>query len=415
MPSQKRVKDNENQETFQKSLEFLDSLHFQGVKLGLDNTVRMLEKVNNPHTRLKAVHVGGTNGKGSISAMLVSALRKSGLKTGFYSSPHLLSIRERIRIDGTAVSKKEFASLVFYVKRKTAPLIEQSNGTYPTFFEFLTVMALVHFYREQTDIAIIEVGLGGRLDSTNVIIPSISVISCVQYDHLKPLGSDLHSIAYEKAGIIKEGVPVICGESNPIVREVIHKKAQKTNSDLYNIGEDFDAFKLGFVEEKGQLLQRNQVSWKNRKVEIHCPIVGHHQLKNIAVAYATIMLLIELGIKILPKLAISGFRTASWPGRFHQLNQGLILDAAHNASAVKELVTTLDQLFPGRKWNVLFAVCKDKEWEQMLTDLVRVSKSFVLVSLDFPRTELPKNIEKFLSKKFSSDQNRNVRRFPNWA
>ena len=380
------------------ALSYLKGLYYHGIKLGLENTYRMLQGVHNPHQKIKCIHVGGTNGKGSVSSMLMFALTYSGLTTGLFTSPHLVSIRERFRINGKAILEQEFAELVFFLKEQIQSLFDIRDNQGPTFFEFMTVLAFLYFQRNNVDIAIIEVGMGGRLDSTNVIVPLLSVITEVNYDHTKPLGNNLKDIAREKSGIIKPGVPVICGDRKCEVREVITSYAKTTSSDVYLIGRDFDTISWEHHKKKTNFVQFNRVRWKGRDANIVTSLVGKHQCQNLSIAFATIMILREIGVDFSLKKAIQGFEHTFWPARLQFLPDRIVIDVAHNVSAISELTNTLCQLYPTKKWNVMFAVLSDKDWPAMIKKLMVIAEGFYLVEIPNPRSEPPLKIKDFIVK-----------------
>ena len=276
---------------FEQAVSFLESLYYRGIKLGLQNTYRMLECVGNPHQQLKFIHVGGTNGKGSVCSMLASALSHSGFKTGLYTSPHLISIRERFRINGKSISEDEFAESVFLLQKKIPHLLDRAGNRGPTFFEFITVLAMMYFKKKNVDLAIIEVGMGGRLDSTNVITPVLSIITEIDYDHTKPLGKNIRDIATEKAGIIKTGVPIVCGDRKREVREIIWSCAESRGTEAYLIGREFDTTNYCCKQKGNTFIQDNQIRWMNEEIRIVTPLLGKHQCQNASVAYSSLMIL----------------------------------------------------------------------------------------------------------------------------
>ena len=246
---------------YEDALSLLEGFYYTGVKLGLENTLRMLELVDSPHDKLKFIHVAGTNGKGSVCAMLASALYRSGYRTGLFTSPHLVSIRERFRINGKPIDETEFAKLVFSLYDRTKILFDDPERQQPTFFEFITVLAFLYFRKNCVDVVVVEVGLGGRLDSTNVISPSLSVITTIDIEHTLSLGTSLEEIAVEKGGIIKNGVPVICGDGKVEVQRVITEIATRKNARLYLMNTDFDSVSYRLKRTRSSFLQENIVSW----------------------------------------------------------------------------------------------------------------------------------------------------------
>ena len=389
------------QNLFDSALSFLEGLYFGGIKLGLDTSYRMLRCVNEPHQQLRFVHVGGTNGKGSVCSMLASALTNSGLKTGLYTSPHLVSICERFQINGKPIPETEFAELVFLLRERMKSLFGDFSDLHPTFFEFTTVLAFLYFQREQVDIAVLEVGMGGRLDCTNVVTPLLSIITNVDYDHTKFLGTQLKEIAKEKAGIIKAGVPVICGDWKKEVKEVMSSCAASRNAELYSIGEDFDGLDYQFEKRNIPLTQANQIRWKENKATVATQLLGKHQCQNAAIVYSALMLLQRMDVRFSLHRALKGIEACVWPGRFQILPDNIVVDAAHNVGAINQLVATLSQLYVGAKWSVLFGVLRDKNWQDMLKSLVAIGRHFYLIEVKSPRAESPARICDYIVKHFN--------------
>ena len=382
---------------FSSALSYLEGLYYQGIKLGLRNTYRMLACVNNPHRELRCIHVGGTNGKGSVSSMLATALAYSRLTVGLYTSPHLISIRERLRINGKAISENDFADLVFHLRERIEGLFDEETDRGPTFFEFITVLALLYFKRKDVDLAVIEVGMGGRLDSTNVITPILSVITQVDYDHTKPLGNDLKTIASEKAGIIKQGIPVVCGDPKHEVRGVIDSHAVCKAARVYMIEREFDTIEYNYQNRKTGVVQHNLVRWQNRDINIATSLLGRHQSQNTSIVFAALMVLQEFGLEFSIQKAMEGIENTTWPGRLQILPGGIIVDVAHNLNAVTNTINTVLQLYPGTKWNIMFGVMRDKDWPAMLKKLLVVAKKVYLVEAANRRSESSRCINDYIS------------------
>ena len=223
--------------SYRETVQYLYGLQQHGIKFGLDNITNLLSALHNPHKAFPSVHIAGTNGKGSTSAIIASLLQSAGLRVGLFTSPHLVSFTERIRINGEQITEHDVIQLAEEVRG----VVSRSAGFSPTFFEVVTAMALLYFERKKTDIAVIEVGMGGRLDATNILTPEVSVITNISFDHKEFLGRTLGEIAFEKAGIIKKGIPVVASLQEPEAKAVIEKRAEEEEAELFFYGSDFSA------------------------------------------------------------------------------------------------------------------------------------------------------------------------------
>jgi dihydrofolate synthase/folylpolyglutamate synthase len=270
--------------SYSDTVNYIYNLQKHGIKFGLRNITRLVSILGNPHKSFPSVHVAGTNGKGSTSAFIASLLKISGLKVGLFTSPHLVSFTERIRVNSEEITEHEVMSLTEEIRSKVVDFS-------PTFFEVVTALAFLYFQRKRIDIAVIEVGMGGRLDATNILMPEVSVITCIDYDHREYLGDTLSEIAYEKAGIIKDSIPVVVSSQAPDVLEVIEAKAKEKNSEVYLYGRDFSA-----------VLKREDPSgicfdyFGGDSFDIHdlyLPLIGEHQMQNATVAIKAVELLSE--------------------------------------------------------------------------------------------------------------------------
>ena len=332
--------------TYEESLEYLNWLSIFGVKEGLERINRLIEKLNYPQNYYETIHVAGTNGKGSVSAMLAEILKASGKKVGLFTSPHLESYCERIKINGENISESEFAAQIERVKNCNVEC---------THFEALTAAAFDYFKRRAVDIAVIEVGLGGTLDSTNVITPKVAVITNVALDHENILG-DLENIARNKAGIIKPNVPTVTGATGKPL-EIIREVAQKNNSPLYEV---------------------------TNPVDVKINLRGEYQKINAAVAIKAAQVLGIADEKIL-----IGLEKVKWAGRFEKIGD-VIIDGAHNPHGAKALRQSLDKDFPTGKRNFIFGVLADKNFDEMIKILFRAD-DFVIVTL--PNSERAAQVE----------------------
>ncbi len=327
--------------------------------------------MENPQRQLPAIHVAGTNGKGSVCSLLSAALTSQGLRPGLYTSPHLVSVRERLRIGGEAISEAKFAEIAAGIRADAARLFPAVGPT-PTFFEFLTAMAWRWFAQESAKFAILEVGMGGRLDSTNVCEPAITVITSIGLDHIGALGNTLAEIAAEKAGILKPGVPLVCGVRNPEAREVIMARASELRVPVWQLGEDFAVL----ATEPTDAGQQVQLRLPTGQCTAEIALRGSHQADNTAVAAATLARLAR---------PTTGLERARWPGRLEQLSNTVLLDGAHNMAAMHELVAALPA---NERYVALFATMIDKEWQEMLALLAPH-----LCELRITRAENPRSVD----------------------
>ncbi|AHB12804.1 folylpolyglutamate synthase/dihydrofolate synthase family protein [Dehalococcoides mccartyi] len=307
----------------------------------LRRVVELLMRLRNPHMGIPAVHLAGTKGKGSTAALIASVMSVAGYRTGLYTSPHLLDFRERIRLDGKMISKAHLVRLMASI----SPLVEEMNDhAYLgkiTSFEVMTALAFEFFHRQQAAFQVIETGLGGRLDATNVITPSLSVITPISLDHTEVLGDSLEKISAEKAGIIKQSVPVVSAAQRPEVMAVIRERCCKTQSQLIEVTDGYKAELLGYTAQ-GQSLK---LSGRQAEYRLCLPLLGHYQRQNALTALASLETLVEEGFKISPEDITEGFRRTKWPGRFEVIkgNPLLVIDGAHNQEAVAELLLSLQE------------------------------------------------------------------------
>ncbi len=359
-------------------LKFLYSLQKYGIKFGLSCTENILSKMGNPHLGKNYIHIAGTNGKGSVANFIVSILKEAGYKVGLYTSPHLVRFTERIQINFQEISQKEVIELVNDLNRAIAP--EEP----PTFFEAVTAMALNYFAKKQTDISVIEVGMGGRLDATNIITPLISIITQISYDHQQFLGKSLMEIGYEKAGIIKDGVPVVTGIEHLEVLGLIKSICEERQSKLFCLGKDFVVkIKNGTFEYKGLY---------GDLYDLKISLKGKHQYKNAALALASIELLIKKGWDIKPSHISKGLESVKWPGRLQIISNNplIVLDGAHNPEAMKMLCESLEKEFKHERLIVVLGIMSDKDIKTMLKEIVPKADQVIFTSPKYERSADPR-------------------------
>lgn len=353
---------------FRESLEFLYGLQRFGIKLGLANTRTLLERAGTPQQHFLCVHVAGTNGKGSTAAFLAAILQAAGLRVGLYTSPHLQSFCERIRINGAAISESGIAALTDRLRPLAADLPI-------TFFEFTTVMALCAFADEDVDIAILETGMGGRLDATNAITANLSLITPISLDHQEHLGMTLGAIAAEKAGIIKEGVPVIVSSQGEDVLAGLRRQAAACHAPCLCAGRDFAVT----LNDSGSFDYRDSADHWLR--DLHSGLAGAHQPHNAGVAIAAALCLRQQGLNI-PEAAIrQGIAQVQWPGRLEWWgeNRQILLDGAHNAAGATILAAYLATLnAPALHW--LVGVKNDKNYHAILSAILPLTTRLYAVA-----------------------------------
>jgi len=355
---------------YQDAINILGRIRMFGTKLGLANTRHLLEALGHPERRYAVVHVAGTNGKGSVAALVAAALKAAGHTVGLFTSPHISSFRERMQVGGALVSEAE---VVEHLAR-LLPIIEAMGGrddvTTPTFFEVITAMAADIFAARGCDVAVFEVGLGGRLDATNALPAAVSAITSISMDHAAWLGGTIQEIAGEKAGIVKPGVPVVADALVESAREVVRRVATAKKALLVEVGREI-VVEGRAPDREGQTLA---VRTRRRRYEgLRVGLRGTHQAGNCAVALGVLEVLDEAGIAVPEAAVFGGFRDARWPGRFEVFwgDPPFILDAAANASAAEALRAALDEfLEPDEQVLLVIGVLKDKSFEEICRALV---------------------------------------------
>ncbi len=346
---------------------FFDSLDMFGIRLGLDAVKELAAIAGNPQNSLKFIHIAGTNGKGSTGAMLEKALRSCGMKTGFYSSPHLVDIRERFRINGRCVARDTFA-------RECLALKEACAGKRFSYFEFATVLAMQIFLNAGCDIVIWETGMGGRLDATNIVIPEAAVITNIALDHQGHLGDTVAAIAGEKAGILKPGVPLFHGRLVPEAAAVIYERASELGIRVFPPRESVPA-----ANGNG-----NTFIYDGHTVQLGLP--GKMQRENFRIVYEILKYFApRWGFD--PVQAAASLRDVRWPGRFHHLNSRLIVDGGHNPDGVRAFAEALQENHPGEKFTVVYAAFGDKHAENCLPYLIPFARRFIFTSVGTPGRE----------------------------
>lgn len=342
----------------------------------LDRMFALMESLGNPQANYPVIHVAGTKGKGSTSALCASALRAAGYTVGLYTSPHLEDYVERIQVDGQPISHEELVELVEEIKPHVAKILKLTT------FEITTALGFMAFAKRGVNAAVIEVGLGGRLDATNVVAPKVSVITSLSMDHMAVLGDTLAKIAGEKAGIIKDGVPVVSSPQKPDALEVLERVAREKDAPLTLVGRDVK-FEIVGSSLDGQWIHLTNND-ERKTFDVRLPLLGAHQVVNAAAAYAALK---ASGIKIVDEAVQKGFSQVKWPARFEVARREppVVIDSAHNRESAQRLREALDDYFPNRTVFMVFCSLEDKDISGILEELRPRLESVVATRADHPR------------------------------
>ena len=371
---------------YQQAWDYLDSLQFHKIKLGLDAMRSFMAKVNNPHQRLQTVHVAGTNGKGSVSVTLLTLLTKARYRVGLYTSPHLSSVRERFRIGNSFISEATFARIATQIRE----VLGEEKITY---FEFTTAIAFMWFAEEELDLVVLETGLGGRLDATNIVDPLVSVITNISMDHEAYLGNTISAVAGEKAGIIKRAVPVITAVKTGAGFTELRAASKEKNASLYRYRKDF--YSTINADKSWQWNAVKSLS-NNSYTDLHCSMKGDYQIENASLALATLDLLQKHDFQIDETTVREGLVSVHWPGRLESFSLKradkelhYLLDGAHNPAGVESLVQTLKEDCTYRKLIVIWGAMADKDLQSTLPMVAELADSILLTKPDGERSADP--------------------------
>lgn len=389
MRSQKRDIKREAIDSYLNSFINYERYKYFPKKVNLNDYKNFLEKIGNPQNKLsKSILIAGTNGKGSTAAILSSVLSAAGYSIGLFTSPHLFSYRERIKINGQNITKRAFSQVINTLK----PFLDEPyQKLHRTFFEVLTTVAFVHFEREKTDLNILEVGLGGRKDSTNVVMPLISCITPIGFDHTRTLGRSLSEIAREKCGIIRKGGVVVSSIQHKNAMRVIEHTVRKREALLYTT-ERYIKVKHRTIDEKG-------IKFSYRDEEYFFPFIGRFQIKNLCTALLVIEILIKKGFTVTKRNMQKGLERCIWRGRFDIVSRSplILLDGAHNPSAMREMVKSLKEIFPRKKIIAIFSCLTSKDKRGMARQLEKLTDTIILTKIDAERAaEMPELKRAFL-------------------
>lgn len=346
-------------------------------EFNLDRMRALMAELGNPQTTYPIIHIAGTKGKGSVSALCASALRAAGFKTGLYTSPHLLDYVERIQIYDQPMSRQELVDLVEHVKPAVAGVPKLTT------FEITTAIGLLYFAQRKVDAAVVEVGLGGRLDATNVVMPNVSVITSLSYDHMAVLGNTLTEIAGEKAGIIKPGIPVVSASQKDEALRVLLRVASERDASFTLVGRDLKFLPLQHTLDR-QRLELSAFCDRNSPLEMEIPLLGLHQVENAATAYAALKV---SGLNVPDEAIQKGFADVKWPARFEVIRREppVIFDAAHNRDSFARLRQTLDDYFPDESVYLIFGASEDKNIPGMFAEIRGKVKGMFVTQSQHPR------------------------------
>ena len=372
--------------TYKQALNHLYGLQKYGVKFGLSKTSNIMKKMGNPHKGQKYIHIAGTNGKGSVSAMVESVLMRSGLKVGFYSSPHLVRFTERFRINRKEMSKKKVIELTEEIQSVINPVEP------PTYFEATTAMALAYFARENTDIAILEVGMGGRLDATNIIRPLVSAITNISLEHQSFLGKTLIEIAGEKAGIIKKGVHTVAAATQPKISGFFREICEARKAPFFQVGKD--------IRYRNSGAGFDYYGLKRKIRGINLSLKGEFQHRNTALAIGILELLEKKGYKIEEQDIKTGVEETTWTGRIHVLSEKplIVVDGAHNPGAARVLVEAVKKDFSYKRLILVLGVMKDKDISSIVKELAGMAGHVICSSPEYFRSASPEELYSIVSK-----------------
>jgi dihydrofolate synthase/folylpolyglutamate synthase len=342
---------------------------------------KFMEILGSPQDDFPSIHIAGSKGKGSVSAFCSSVLQKAGYKVGLYTSPHLKDFEERMQVDQTPIPRELLVEYIEDIK----PAVDSIPGL--TTFEIMTGLAFLFFSRENVDIAVIEVGLGGRLDATNLITPEVSVITSLYLDHISILGDTIDQIAAEKGGIIKPGVPVVCAPQEEAALSVLKEIASRKESDLLQAEIEYP-YEILSRSLDGQTFRLERFG---QQVELQIPLLGDYQVLNAVTAYAALDSLRSTGFKIEHSAIEKGFREVNWPARFEVLRRQppLIVDSAHNPASMGKLRETLDEYFPGLPMILVFGISEDKQLDGMYREILPRTTHLICTQADHPRAMDP--------------------------
>jgi len=379
---------------YEEAMKYITEVGNFGSSYGLDRTFRLLELLGDPQNKIKLIHIAGTNGKGSTTAMISKILMGNKYKVGMYTSPFLEEFEERMQINGVNIPKEKLAELMDELKIAVDKVIEEGYN-HPTEFEIITCLMFLYFYKEEVDFGVIEVGLGGRLDSTNVITPILSIITSVSYDHTNLLGNTLSEIAREKAGIIKENIPVVVFPQDKEVLKVIEEKCDELNAPLHIV--DANNSELIEILQEEKPYQKVRIETLNNEYNIKLPLLGEHQIVNLAVAINGIEVLEKYNqVKISKEILEETLEGVTWNGRLEVMRKSplLVIDGAHNIQGIIKLKENIEKYFKYKNIYLILGILADKDVEEMIKVITPMAKEVYAVTPNSIRAELAEDLKK---------------------
>jgi len=372
------------------TVNYLYDLQRHGIKLGLENSRRLLGILGEPQKSFHSIHIAGTNGKGSTATIIASILQESNLRVGLFTSPHLVSFTERIRVDNREIAEHEIVELTDEIRNAMQNI---PSGLNPTFFEFVTAMAFYYFKQEKIDWAVIETGMGGRLDATNVLIPEVSIITNIGFDHKEFLGETISDIAFEKAGIIKPAVPVVTATTHPDALRVLEEISKNRGSELHIYGRDFESTLISMDEKH---VTFNYVSANpSMSHTFSLPLLGKYQLYNVSLAIRACEILTKKGLYLSDKIINKGLLNLNLEGRLELSSQKppIVIDGAHNPEAAQALADAIKEIFLNKKIILIIGIMKDKDIEGILKPMTQISDTVILTKPKGERAASPEKLK----------------------
>lgn len=392
---------------YDESIAYIKNTAKFGSKLGLERTEKILELLGDPHKKIKCIHIAGTNGKGSTTAMVTKILVEAGYKVGSYISPFIEEFEERMQINNENISKENLSDVVTEVSKAVERVVELGYSN-PTEFEIITCAGFLYFYKNNVDFAVVEVGIGGRLDSTNVITPILSIITSISLDHTQILGDTIDKIAYEKAGIIKEGIPVVMFPQRKQSEEVIERVCRERNCKLVKVQQNSSLYlgkknlqQVAMTSLEGTTYVSNNITQKleittlSNDYIVDLALLGKHQLLNCSVAVHSIEELIGQGINVNKDDILRGLRNVKWPARLEVMNKKplVVIDGAHNIDGIEKLTESIDMYFNYNKIVLILGILADKQVEEMIKTIVPKVSRVITVTPHSDRAELAEELK----------------------
>jgi len=393
--------------TYEQALDYLftktdyekqQKMRYNVTTFDLERMNTLLRNLGNPHKKTKSVHIAGTKGKGSTATMLSRMMEANGYKVGLYTSPHVSTLHERIAVDSEMITRKEFLGLMNRIQPTLEKMGEKDN--HPTFFEIMTAMAFLHFVDKKVDIAVIETGLGGRLDSTNVITPEVCGITSISIDHQNLLGQTIEHIAQEKAGIIKKGIPIVTVPQDPAAMKVLKKQAATVKAPMTVTGRDVDfSYRFESSREHGPHTRICVTTPTSKFEHLRVPLPGEHQAINCGLALTMLDALKNQGFEINDEKAIAGLNNVQMTGRMEIVcrDPRVLVDAAHNAASIRALIAAIGQHVPYDSMIIIFGCNSDKDVRGMLTELQYGADKVIFTRSNSPKAVWPQDLAEMYS------------------